>query len=235
MDMLLTASFRALKSVFAPGMFGVFLWSIFLTMLALIAFVVLAGYASGFLATQLDNPEWASILPFVGTLGAGLIAWFLFPGIMPIIVNFFDARIAYLIEARDYPESMATNPTAFWPEFWHDARFSLMAVTLNILILPLYLFMPGLHLIPFYLLNGYLLGREFFVMAARRHIPIQEALVLRRKNGRTVLIAGVGLAILATLPLVNLLAPFWGIAVMVHLFHSVSPRPKAILVNNTAY
>jgi CysZ protein len=236
METLFVAGFRALRSIFVPGMFGVFLWSIFITLLALIGFVVLISTFSGLIAAGVEDPSWAAAIPFMGTVGAALLAWILFPGIMPIIVNFFDARISRLIEAYDYPATVASNPTPFWPEFWpefwHDARFSMLAIFLNILILPLYLLMPGLHLIPFYLLNGYLLGREFFVMAARRHIPIEQAIALRKKNGRIVLAAGVSLAFLATMPLINLVAPFWGIAIMVHLYHHLAGTPRSKLIIN---
>src|SRR5690606_18771637 len=109
-----------------------------------------------------------------GGLAALILAWFLFPGIMPVIVHFFDNRIAGAIERRDYPASPQPAQQPFWPEFWHDVRFALLAVGLNLLALPLYLF-PPLNLLVFYGLNGYLLGREFFGMVARRHLAASQA------------------------------------------------------------
>src|SRR5262249_47955089 len=149
-----------------------------------------------------------------------MIAWFLFPGIMPVIVSFFDNRIADIIERQDYPAAPA-QPAEFLPEMLHDLRFSCVTILLNILVLPLYLF-PLLFPFVFYGLNGYLLGREFFVMAARRHMPIVEAEALRKRHANSVLAAGVILTLLATIPIVNLFAPFWGIAIMVHLYHRLA-------------
>ena len=217
---LTSAGTRALGSLFAPGMLGVLLVSMLITLCALGGFVVgstlLAGWFGG------SGVAWVG-----GFAISSLVAWVLFPGIMPIIVNFFDQRIASLIEAQDYPNAPAPISPPFWPEFWHDARFSLMAVALNLLILPLILILP-LYVFLFYLLNGYLLGREFFVMVARRHLPLSDALALRKKYAVPVLGAGVALTFMATVPFLNLIAPFWGIAVMTHLFHRLAPARAGI-------
>lgn len=225
MELLLVSALRALRSTFAPGMFGIFIQSILITLLALIVFVMVISGVFVWVGSLLEAYPWAAGIPWLAGIGATMLAWFLFPGIMPIIVNFFDARIARLIEQHEYPQHPATANPPFWEELRHDACFSLQALLLNILVLPLYLMIPILHLLPFYLLNGYLLGREFFVMAARRHMPITQAEALRREHGRCVLIAGIALAVLATIPLINLLAPFWGVAIMVHLFHQLLPMP----------
>jgi len=214
---LIAASFRALRSLFAPGMFGLFIVSVGVTIAALVGFVMCSGLFFSSLAAHLHGYAY---LTWIGTLGAGVIAWFLFPGIMPVIVNFFDNRIASIIEERDYPSKPVQSP-AFWPELLHDAQFSGLTILLNIVVLPLYL-VPVINLVLFYILNGYLLGREFFVMAARRHISVHEAESLRKRHAKTVMIAGMMLTVLATIPIVNLFAPFWGIAVMVHLYHRLS-------------
>lgn len=228
--MLIPAMFRAVRSLFAPGMIAVALWSMLFTILALASFIFLSGVTFTWLGEHSDNVLLAQFLPWAGTLGASFIAWFLFPGIMPVIVNFFDSHIAGLIEKQDYPANLATHEPPFWPELWHDVRFSLLAITLNILILPLYIFLNVLAPVIFYWLNGYLLGREFFVMAARRHIPLPEAIALRKQHAATVTIAGIALALLATLPITNLFAPFWGIALMTHLYHTIRRTPASALI-----
>ena len=144
---------------------------------------------------------------------------------MPIIVNFFDERIANLIERADYPNTPQAASRPFWPEFLHDMRFTGIVIMLNIIVLPLYL-VPLLNIFIFFGMNGYLLGREFFMMVARRHIPIAEAEALRIKYRNTITLAGAALTFLATIPLLNLIAPFWGIAVMVHLYHKLT-QPHA--------
>lgn len=220
MEMLIESSLKAMRSVFAPGMLGLFIKSVLLTVVVLTLFVI---GASGFFAWFFANNPW---IAWVGGIGSAMLAWFLFPGIMPVIVNFFDDRIAGMIEQQDYATSRPAQNPPFWPEFWHDVRFSLKAIALNILALPLYL-IPVINLFLFYALNGYLLGREFFMMVAKRHMTIQDANHLRKRHGQIVMAGGIMLTVLATVPILNLFAPFWGIALMTHIYHHLSRSKNA--------
>ncbi|MFO0388680.1 MAG: EI24 domain-containing protein [Alphaproteobacteria bacterium] len=219
METLIFAFARALRSLFAPGMIRVFCYSVLLTIVVLCVFWV---GASNILVWLFDRPAAENlpfdIMPLIITGATGILAWFLFPGIMPVIVNFFDDKIANIIERQDYPHSQPIANPAFWPEFWHDAKFSLTVLGINLLVLPLYL-IPVINAILFYWLNGYLLGKEFFIMTARRHIPLIEAKKLWGTQSRTITVAGIALTFMATLPVFNLFAPFWGIAVMTHIYH----------------
>ncbi len=228
MESFIIAGARALRSLFAPGMFGLFVLTVLVTIAALIGFVVTASSFFAWLSGTMQGSEWAPWLPWFGGIGATVVAWLLFPGIMPVIATFFDNRIAQTIEQQEYAAVRPHEP-AFWPELVHDMRFTALAITLNVLVLPLYL-LPVINLVLFYALNGYLLGREFFTMAARRHLPGIEVEKLRRRHGRSVMAAGVMLTFLATIPIANLIAPFWGIAVMVHLYHRFAATPRAQLL-----
>jgi CysZ protein len=221
MKHLTIASLRAIRSIFLSGMFGIIGLSILLTITALVMFVIGSGMFLSWASAHWLHGEMAQWLPLLGSVGAFVLALCLFPGIMPLIVSFFDDRIARVIERDEYPDNAPIYTAPFWPELLHDIRFALMALLLNIIALPLYLFIPAPIL--FYPLNGYLLGREFFVMAARRHLPVQDAEALRRRHHGTILLAGMALTLMATIPLLNLLAPFWGVAVMVHLYHRLAP------------
>lgn len=229
MPQLLDAFTKAIRSVFAPGMFTVFFLSVALTLFVLMWFIILGTALAGGLMAAFDIHAGA-----MGLLGAGLasslVAWFLFPGIMPVIVNFFDVKIIRLIERQDYPAAPKATEPPFWAELRHDLRFSLMAIGLNLLLLPLY-FIPLVNIVVFYSLNGYLLGREFFNVAARRYIGIDAANALRRRHSRIVTLGGMGLVFAATIPFINLLAPFWGIAVMVHLYHGLQNTPRSEILS----
>jgi CysZ protein len=222
MQSIITSAFKAARSLFAPGMFRIFILSVLATIAALSLFFITASSSFIWLAVHMDNGWIAAI----GGVGSGLLAWFLFPGVMPIIVNFFDDRIATTIERRDYPYA-APKPPEFWPELRHDVRFSLMAIGLNLLALPLYL-IPLMNAFVFFILNGYLLGREFFIMVARRYMPIKEAGEVYKRNSNVVLFAGMALVLCAITPVFNLFAPFWGIALMTHLYHRIT-KPAEIL------
>lgn len=222
MELLMQCFPRAVRSLLAPGMFKVFLYSVLLTLFSLIAFVMLS---TGIFDYFFDGTEY-DWLTWVAGAGSFMLAWLLFPGIMPIFVNFFDVRIAGLIEKQDYPAATPLAETPFWPELWHDVRFSLFVITMNILLLPLWI-IPIFYIPAFYLMNGYLLGKEFFIMAARRHMSITEAKRLHATRSRAITISGMGLTFLATIPFINLVAPFWGVAVMTHIYHSIKATPAS--------
>jgi CysZ protein len=90
-------------------------------------------------------------------------------------------------------------------------------------ILALFLLpVPGINLIAFYLGNGYLLGREYFELAAMRHMPPDEAKQLRKANRVTVLLCGLIIAGIASIPILNLITPLFATAFMVRIFKGLS-------------
>ena len=215
MEKLIDASLKAAGSLFAPGMFGVLIKSLIITIVALTLFFF--GASSFFFWLFGADSPWS----WLGAFGSGMMAWFLFPPIMPIIVNFFDTRIVRIIEMQHYPSAPLATEPPFMKEFLHDLGFTSKALLLNLLALPLYL-IPVVNLLLFYGLNGYLLGREFFVMVARQHMPLEEAIALHKRHRRMASVAGTLLAFTATLPIINLFAPIWGIALMVHVYHRIN-------------
>ena len=95
-------------------------------------------------------------------------------------------------------------------------RFLAIVIVFNLAVLPLYL-IPFANVLVFYGLNGYLLGREYFEMVASRRLdrPAQKGLWRRHRVG--FLLAGVVVAFVSTLPLVNFAAPVLAAAAMTHL------------------
>jgi CysZ protein len=74
------------------------------------------------------------------------------------------------------------------------------------------------------LVNGWLLGREYFELAALRHLPQAAADALRRKHRGGLFFAGLLISILSVIPVANLFAPLYGSAFMVHLFRRYQER-----------
>lgn len=58
-------------------------------------------------------------------------------------------------------------------------RVAIPSLLLNILCAPIYL-IPGVNLLVFYSVNGYLMGRDYAMLAALRRLPFKDALRLRR-------------------------------------------------------
>ncbi|NHX27910.1 hypothetical protein HA397_28620, partial [Escherichia coli] len=84
------------------------------------------------------------------------------------------------------------------------------------------LFIGPLAPVLFWLVNGYLLGREYFPMVAMRRMGRIEAPQFRRKNRGQVWLAGTLMAIPLSVPLINLLIPILGAATFTHLFHRLA-------------
>jgi CysZ protein len=76
----------------------------------------------------------------------------------------------------------------------------------------------------FFAANAYLLGREYFELAASRFRPFPEAQRMRSHNRPTVLAAGAMMAGLMLVPVLNLLTPLFGIALMVHVHKHLARR-----------
>src|SRR5262245_43028913 len=138
MEAFFVAAARAIKSLFTPGMFSLFILTVALTIAALFGFFIIASGFFVWLAGSMEGSSMAPFLPWLGSIGSALIAWMLFPGIMPIIASFFDDRIARTIEQHDYATTPAREPD-FWLELFHDMRFAATAILFNLLVLPFYL------------------------------------------------------------------------------------------------
>ena len=73
-----------------------------------------------------------------------------------------------------------------------------------------------------------MLGREYFEMVGVRRLPAADVTSLRKAHGLSVLMTGVAIAFLLTIPVVNLLMPVVATAAMVHLFEKWRPQGNAV-------
>ncbi|MCI5049439.1 MAG: EI24 domain-containing protein [Rickettsiales bacterium] len=222
MNALITPAIDALKSLCHWHIFKVFIGSIVLNSIVL----ALLFFGVYWLIEDINlfgTWDWVADIGF--TFFAGAFVIFIFPILLPIIISFFDTAIAESIERDEYP-GIPTPEPPFWPTIMQDVRFTIKAVFLNALCLPIYL-IPGINLMVYYLLNGYLLGTEFFNVVAGRHVHPDEADRMRKERRTSILFCGFSIAVGATIPFINLITPIWGVALMVHLFHSLKPHYKA--------
>jgi len=153
---------------------------------------------------------------------SGIGGWFILPAFIVLISGVFQEITIYKVEAADYPDHIRTNEPHLWPDIMHDIRFTLKALSLNILVLPFYF--VGIGFVLSIALNSYLLGREFFENAAGYHIGKPKARELGRLNRKTVYGSGFVVTILTLVPILNLFAPIVAIIWMVHVFHSISEQ-----------
>ena len=235
MELVIRAAIEAIDDLRAPGMMKLFFSCIGIT--ALVSVLMLAGgiaaidifltpnlpteeeVASGFLAGLIQFFAWSiAISTFIIPL------FLLFWSLMIFIASFFDEYIAEKIENFRYPALAKGTNHPFWQEMRYDIRFSIKMLLLNMVVLfPMLiipLFWPLLPIV-FPTMNGYMLGRYFFQMAGGRHIGRKAADALGKQHRGKLLAAGLLMVLASTVPLLNLLVPFWGVAMMVHLYHLI--------------
>jgi CysZ protein len=199
--------------------------------LALVVFLVMwSSLGWALLHAGIFGIGWLdTALNFLGSLAALFVTWLLFPAVVTVISGFFLDSVVREIEARHYPELPPARAQSWGEIVFAMLRLVLAAVVLNLVALPFYLFVPGINLVVFYGLNGYLLGREYFELVALRRLDFVAARRLRRARSAHVLAAGVAIAFLFTVPLLNLAAPVVAAAFMLHLFEKMRRRdPLAV-------
>ncbi len=167
--------------------------------------------------------HWTVIL--LGHLATAVLAWLLFPGLSGLVVSFHLEAVARAVERQHYPELAPPPPQRLGVFVRAGLRFAAASIALNLLAIPIYLFVPGINLLFFYGLNGYLLSREYFELVALRRIAPEEARRMRLAHPSRMLLSGVAIAFLLTVPVVNLVAPVFATALMVHLFQDLA-RPS---------
>lgn len=167
--------------------------------------------------------DWAALdwlADVVGGVGAFVVALVLFPSVALVVLGFFLEDVAARVEARHYPGLPPPRKQGLGEVVLSSTRFALVAIGLNLLALPLLAvltFVPPLNLVVFYGLNGYLLGREYFELVALRRLTPREAEMLRHAFAGRLLLGGVAITFLSTVPIANLLTPVVATSFMVHM------------------
>jgi CysZ protein len=180
----------------------------------------------GWLEVVLD---W--IATFVVGLSLIVVTTLLFPGVATIIVGLFLEDVITAVEAKYYPNEPPAHPQPVSKVVVSTARFALTVIGLNILFLPAYLilmFIPPLNIVLYYVLNGYLVSREYFELVALRRMEPAAALNMRRQSRGKIMVAGILLTFLLTIPVINFLTPVIATAFIVHVFHSLPGRQDII-------
>ncbi|MCI5077613.1 sulfate transporter family protein [Oricola sp.] len=234
--MIFDATLKALRSMPDPAMRGVFWKTLGLTILALVAawFAISSGFTelalpwvSDFFQLDYELPKWTGWLSFFALVTAGLglavgLAFLLGP-VSALIAGLFLDDAAESLERSDYPDDPPGTAMRIGESIVLSVKFAGIVILGNIVALIL-LLVPGVNLVAFFVVNGYLLGREFFQFAARRFGPEDYARMLRARYGMTIFGAGLVIAAFLAIPIVNILTPLFGAALMVHLHKSIAAR-----------
>ena len=142
-----------------------------------------------------------------------------------IIALFLD-EVAQAVEARHYPHLPKQAAAKLQDQILVSIRFLGLLILANIGALILSMTLPFLAPVVFWATNGYLMGREYFQMAAMRRVPRRQAQELLRRHQGAIWCAGILMAIPLTIPLVGLFIPILGAATFTHLFERLRALPS---------
>ncbi len=168
---------------------------------------------------------WLGDLLSWGSLGLViLLSVFLMVPVASAITSLFLDEVAGAVEEQHYPNLPTVPPVSFADGLRDTVNFLGVLIAANIFAFILYAMLPFAAVFIFYALNGFLLGREYFQLAAMRREGRKGAKALRKRHQGTIWLAGCLMAVPLSVPLLNLFIPILGAATFTHLYHGLRVR-----------
>jgi CysZ protein len=240
-NIVIEAAIKALEQMFSPPFRSVLIKSVLLALLIvalfglglhrLLAWLAVNGgaYAEDWLGAPWHGPLnillWlVSILAGLGIIVGGI---FVMPAVSAFVGSFFVDEIAEQVERAHYPADVPGRALPLGRAIIEGIKTALLALLVYLCALP-FLLVAGLGLVALFLASAYLLSREYFELAAMRFRDPGEAKAMRKANVGRVFAAGLLIAAFVSIPIVNLAAPLFGMALMVHIHKQLSRRAELI-------
>ena len=239
---MIDAAVKALSQILSPPMRSILWRSIGL---ALVLITVLAIGLQRLLSWLATNGEgWAeamlgpnfhatlNVLSWIISIAAGLGVVvggiFLMPAITSLIAGFFVDDVADLVEREYYPAEEPGSALPITLATIEGVKIALLTLLVYLIALP-FVLVAGAGFLVFFVATAWLLGKQYFELAAMRFRPPAEAKLMRKDNAATVFTAGALIAAFVSIPIVNLATPLFGMALMVHMHKRLSgSRPELI-------
>jgi len=232
---MLDAAIKALSQMLSPPMRSILWRSIAMALVLIIVLAIGLQRLLGFLATSGEvwteavlGPSFQMplhILAWIISIAAGLGIVFgavlLMPAITSLVASIFVDEVAGHVERTHYPAEppgIALPLSLAIPE---GVKTAALTILVYLIALP-FVFLAGAGFLIFFLATAWLLGREYFELAAMRFRPPEEAKAMRKANAATVFTAGLVIAAFVSIPIVNLATPLFGMAFMVHMHKRLS-------------
>jgi CysZ protein len=170
------------------------------------------------LGPQMHAP--VTILSWMLSIAAGLGilvgSVMLMPAVTAIVGSFFADAIGEAVETEHYPADPPGKALPLMLALWEGSKTGLLAVLIYLCAAPLLLF-AGVGAIVFFIATAYILGREYFELAAMRFRTPDAAKAMRKHNAGEVFVAGLCIAAFVSIPIINLATPIFAMALMVHV------------------
>lgn len=239
---MLDAVTKALSQILSPPMRSILWKSVGLALVLIVVVAIslqrLLSWLAGAGALWTEGMVGSDYHTFINALswfvsiaaGLGVIAGaiFLMPAITSLVASVFVDDVADIVEREHYPAERPGVALPIERAIIEGSKTALLTVLVYLIALP-FVFVAGAGFIVFFIATAWLLGREYFELAAMRFRTPEEAKALRKQNSATVFTAGLFIAAFVSIPIVNLATPLFGMALMVHMHKRLSgPRPELI-------
>jgi CysZ protein len=234
---MIDAAIKALSQLFTPPLRAVLLKAIGLALLMIIIIGIMLNRVFSSLAEAGAN--WAEqtsgfaphgawqalawMMLIMASFGIFTGALFLMPAVAAFVGSFFVDEVADAVERGSYPAEPPGRALPLFRALIEGVKFALLALAVYLCAFP-FIFFAGIGIIILFLANSYLLGREYFELAAMRFRPPAEAKALRKTHAAYIFFAGMTIAVFVSIPLVNLATPVFAMAYMVHIHKQMSSK-----------
>jgi len=236
------AAVKALSQILSPPMRAILWRSIALALVLIVALATALQRLLSWAATS--GMMWAeatlgpdyhtplNALSWIVSIAAGFGivfgAIFLMPAITSLVASVFVDDVADIVEREHYPAEKPGTALPLSLALSEGVKFALLTIVVYLLALP-FVFIAGAGFIAFFVATAWLLGRQYFEMAAMRFRSVAAAKAMRKQNAAMIFPAGLLIAAFVSIPIVNLATPLFGMALMVHLHKQLSgPRPELL-------
>jgi CysZ protein len=214
----------AFNQIFTPPFRKVLVRSLALTLAVLaVVWMGLGRLAASYVTTPW--PWLDMLIAIAAALGLLVGLVFLVAPASALVAGFYLDELAETVERSIAPEHVG-DALPGGQAMWLAVKFTAVSVLVNLFALAL-LLLPGVNLLAFFGANAYLLGREYFELAALRYRPIDEVRALRSAHGGYLFICGLFIAALVAIPVLNLLTPLFATAFMVRVHQRIAPPARA--------
>jgi CysZ protein len=232
---MIDAAYKALSQMFAPNLRQVLLKAVGLALIVIVIIGILmyrmlaawaetgANWAEQ-TAGVAPHAAWSALawlLSIVAGLGIITGALFLMPAVTAFVGSFFVDEIGEAVEREHYPSEPVGHSLPFLRALVEGLKVAALALLVYLCALPFFL-LAGLGVVMLFLANSYLLGREYFELAAMRFRPPDEAKAMRKSNAAYLFVAGMVIAAFVSIPIVNFATPVFAMAFMVHMHKKLS-------------
>ena len=209
---------RALATLFDRRFVGLVLWTLVATAVLFVALFAGIEYVLFHMPPIAGYPQINTFLELATPFILILMVFLLGAPVAAMVGSLFIDGIAERVDKYFYPNDPKAPGTPVATGIGEMFRLVGLSLLINVAMLPVDVGIPGIAEVVTILANGWLFGREFFELASLRHLPRKDSDALRRRHAGKIYGAGLLIAVLTVIPGIDLIAPFFGAALMAHLF-----------------